>query len=60
MAKPRQKHKRPSAAEMEERVSVPLTPDELAKGLLQAGPHPEIEDEARQEREYPADETDEG
>lgn len=37
------KHKRPSKDEMDERLIVPLTPDQLAEGVLQAGPHPEDE-----------------
>lgn len=35
------KHKRPSKEQMDERVSAPLTPEELAEGLLRTGPHPE-------------------
>ena len=47
MSEPKPKHKRPSKAEMDERLIVPLTPDELAEGVLQAGPHPEDEAERK-------------
>ena len=53
--KPRPKHRRPSAAELDERLIVPLDPEKFVEGVLQTGPHPE-----EPAPEYPADETDEG
>ncbi|MET0920016.1 MAG: hypothetical protein ABWY77_02310 [Acidimicrobiia bacterium] len=35
------KTKRPTAAEMDERLTVPLTPDELVEGILQVKPEDE-------------------
>ena len=40
--------KRPSREEMDERVTVPIPADKLVEGVLNAGPHPdEEEDEGR-------------
>jgi hypothetical protein len=60
-AKPRpEKHTRPSAAEMDERITIPLDPETAIEALLKVDPDsPEVA-AARQEIECPADETDEG
>lgn len=42
-AKP--KHKRPSKEQMEERLVVPLDPEELVGGILQVEPEEEAEDD---------------
>jgi hypothetical protein len=46
----RGKHRRPSAKELDERVSVDLDPEEFVDGLLRAGPHPEDDPERRRPR----------
>ena len=37
----RPKHRRPTKAQMDERIVVPLDPVEFLEGVLQAGPHPD-------------------
>jgi hypothetical protein len=37
--------KRPTKEQMDERVTVPLKPDEFIEGVLRAGPHPPEGDE---------------
>ena len=49
-AKRKTKHRRPSKAEMEERLTVPLDPEELVEGILQAGPDPEAEKKRESDR----------
>ncbi len=39
MAKPKRHY--PTPAELDERVSIPVPPDELVDGILKAGPHPD-------------------
>ena len=34
-------HRRPTAEQMDERIIVPLEPEEFLEGVLKAGPHPE-------------------
>lgn len=43
MAEPKSKHKRPSKEQMEERLVVPLDPEELVEGILQVDPEDEVE-----------------
>jgi hypothetical protein len=38
MTSPKPKHRRPTKEEMEERLVVPLDPDELVEGILQVKP----------------------
>ena len=33
-------HRRPTAEQMDERIIVPLEPEEFLEGVLKAGPHP--------------------
>jgi hypothetical protein len=52
MSEPKPRPKRPTAAELDERLAAPLTPEELAEGLIKAGPHPAEGD--RDEKDQPA------
>jgi hypothetical protein len=57
------KSETPEKRDRDEPVSLaPLDPEEALRGLLAVKPDgpPEVEDAARQEAEYPADESDEG
>lgn len=46
MAEKRQgKHKRPTAAQMDERVSIPLDPEQAIQAVMETGPHPREADE---------------
>ena len=42
------KHRRPSAQEMDERVAIPLPPDQAVKAIMETGPHP-----AEEEKDQP-------
>jgi hypothetical protein len=66
MSEQKPKHRRPSAAQMDERLVAPIAPEKFVEGVLQTGPHEEEDvpqeliDAGNQEREYPGDDTDEG
>ncbi len=46
MADKRPIHRRPTAEQMDERITAPIDPVEFLEGVLQAGPHPN-DDEAK-------------